>query len=225
MQVWLVDTRLMRARVALARGLAREAEEALRSAWALAETLGRYRDFRDLEDLGGGLLELFRQIVDINTLPEPVRRLIFAECPAPQQPAPTAGEASDDHAAVKSLTAADGSTGQAEAPPERRPEAESLTMIDGSSGQADDAPASPVGGSVPGAPREILLVERLSERELEVLRLIALGLPNREIGRHLHVEIQTVKFHAGNIYGKLGVENRIQAVRRARELGLLGPGV
>jgi LuxR family maltose regulon positive regulatory protein len=64
-------------------------------------------------------------------------------------------------------------------------------------------------------------VERLSERELEVLRLIACGLSNRAIALRLHVEVQTVKYHAGNIYGKLGVENRLQAVTRAQQLGLV----
>jgi LuxR family maltose regulon positive regulatory protein len=63
--------------------------------------------------------------------------------------------------------------------------------------------------------------ERLSERELEVLRLIAAGLSNPEIAQRLHVELQTVKFHASNIYGKLAVENRVRAVARAQEQGIL----
>jgi LuxR family maltose regulon positive regulatory protein len=76
-----------------------------------------------------------------------------------------------------------------------------------------------------GGPRsaEDVPNERLSERELEVLRLIAAGWSNREIAQRLHVEIQTVKFHAGNIYGKLAVANRLQAVARAQELGILSP--
>jgi LuxR family maltose regulon positive regulatory protein len=64
-------------------------------------------------------------------------------------------------------------------------------------------------------------VEPLSERELEVLRLIAQGLSNREIADRLFLALSTVKVHTRNIYGKLGVHSRIQAVTRARELGLL----
>lgn len=65
------------------------------------------------------------------------------------------------------------------------------------------------------------LVEPLSERELEVLRLVAAGLSNREIAEELFLSINTVKVHTKNIYGKLSVRGRIQAVERARELGLL----
>jgi len=65
------------------------------------------------------------------------------------------------------------------------------------------------------------LVEPLSERELEVLRLIAAGKSNREIAAALVVTLNTVKKHSSHIYGKLGVNGRTQAVARARELGLL----
>ena len=65
------------------------------------------------------------------------------------------------------------------------------------------------------------LVEPLSERELEVLSQIAEGHTNAEIGGHLHLALSTVKWHNSNIYGKLGVKNRAQAVVRARSLGLL----
>lgn len=65
------------------------------------------------------------------------------------------------------------------------------------------------------------LVEPLSERELEVLALIAEGLSNREVGDRLAIAPGTVKKHADNIYGKLGVHSRLRAVSRARELGLL----
>jgi LuxR family maltose regulon positive regulatory protein len=65
------------------------------------------------------------------------------------------------------------------------------------------------------------LVEPLSERELDVLRLIAEGLTNQEIADRLVLSLRTVKWHAGNIYGKLGVKNRTQAVARARSLGIL----
>jgi LuxR family maltose regulon positive regulatory protein len=66
-----------------------------------------------------------------------------------------------------------------------------------------------------------LLIEPLSERETEVLRLIATGLSNREIAAELVLTVGTVKRHASNIYGKLNVHKRTQAVARARELGLL----
>lgn len=64
-------------------------------------------------------------------------------------------------------------------------------------------------------------VEPLSERELDVLRLLAGGLSNREIGQQLYLSPNTVRVHTSHIYGKLGVNNRTQAVARARDLGLL----
>ncbi len=65
------------------------------------------------------------------------------------------------------------------------------------------------------------LIEPLSPRELEVLQLIALGHPNREIARQLVIAPGTVKAHTSNIYRKLEVANRTEAVNRARQLGLL----
>jgi LuxR family maltose regulon positive regulatory protein len=65
------------------------------------------------------------------------------------------------------------------------------------------------------------LIEPLSERELEVLALIADGLKNQEIADNLTVALSTVKTHINNIYGKLGVSSRVQAVTRAQELGLI----
>jgi LuxR family maltose regulon positive regulatory protein len=65
------------------------------------------------------------------------------------------------------------------------------------------------------------LVEPLSERELEVLQLIAEGLTNPEIASRLFLSLNTVKAHTRNIYGKLGVHSRTQAVARARALGAL----
>ncbi|MEZ4573144.1 MAG: LuxR C-terminal-related transcriptional regulator [Thermomicrobiales bacterium] len=65
------------------------------------------------------------------------------------------------------------------------------------------------------------LVEPLSERELEVLQLIAAGLTNADIADDLYVVVGTVKAHTHNIYSKLGVRNRTQAVVRGRELGLI----
>ena len=65
------------------------------------------------------------------------------------------------------------------------------------------------------------LIEPLSERELEVLRLIAQGLSNQEITRKLFVALSTVKGHNLRIFAKLQTKNRTEAVARARELGLL----
>jgi LuxR family maltose regulon positive regulatory protein len=66
-----------------------------------------------------------------------------------------------------------------------------------------------------------LLIEPLSQRELEVLRLVAQGLSNREISERLFVALITVKGHNQRIFGKLQVQRRTEAVARARELGLL----
>ncbi len=65
------------------------------------------------------------------------------------------------------------------------------------------------------------LVEPLSEREREVLQLIAEGLTNREIASRLFLSLNTVKAHTRNIYGKLDVHSRMHSVARARALGIL----
>ncbi len=72
-----------------------------------------------------------------------------------------------------------------------------------------------------GPTRKPALIEALSERELEVLKLIAAGKSNKEIAFDLFLAIGTVKKHTNNIFGKLGVESRTQAIARGRELGLL----
>jgi LuxR family maltose regulon positive regulatory protein len=75
----------------------------------------------------------------------------------------------------------------------------------------------------PSQPRESgsELIEPLSEREIEVLQLIAQGLSNREVGDRLYLTINTVKAHSRTIYSKLGVNNRTQAVAKARSLGII----
>jgi LuxR family maltose regulon positive regulatory protein len=61
----------------------------------------------------------------------------------------------------------------------------------------------------------------LSEREVQVLRLIADGATNKEIADELVLTVNTVKRHISNIFGKLEVSNRAQAIARARQLNLL----
>ncbi|HZB48483.1 MAG TPA: LuxR C-terminal-related transcriptional regulator, partial [Mycobacteriales bacterium] len=70
-------------------------------------------------------------------------------------------------------------------------------------------------------PRPAGLAERLTEREMEVLRLLAAGRSNAGMAAELFVEQSTVKTHLIHLYGKLGVHSRTQAVARARSLGLL----
>ena len=65
------------------------------------------------------------------------------------------------------------------------------------------------------------LIEPLTERELEILRLIAVGHSNREIAEILTISIGTVKTHSHNIYGKLDASNRTEASARAHDLNLV----
>src|SRR5262249_52323272 len=67
-----------------------------------------------------------------------------------------------------------------------------------------------------------LIVESLSAREGDILKLIAQGLSNKQIARSLAIAPETVKSHVKHIFTKLGVENRAQAVSRAKSLGLGG---
>jgi LuxR family transcriptional regulator, maltose regulon positive regulatory protein len=71
------------------------------------------------------------------------------------------------------------------------------------------------------ANRKPQMLEPLSERELEILKLIALGLSNREICERLFLALDTVKGHNRRIFDKLQVQRRTEAIARARELGLL----
>src|ERR671934_34859 len=73
----------------------------------------------------------------------------------------------------------------------------------------------PSAAGVPG------LVEPLSSREVEVLRLLATGKQNQEIADELVVALSTVKKHVTHIFDKLGATNRTEATMRAREFGLL----
>lgn len=68
---------------------------------------------------------------------------------------------------------------------------------------------------------KLLVLEALSPRETEVLRLIARGFTNQQISRHLFVSVSTVKKHVRSVISKLGVSDRTQAAVRAVELGML----
>jgi ATP/maltotriose-dependent transcriptional regulator MalT len=75
--------------------------------------------------------------------------------------------------------------------------------------------------TVDSAPTTQGLIEPLSERELEVIRLLGTDLDGPDIARQLVVSLNTVRTHTKNIYAKLGVNNRRAAVRRAQELDLM----
>jgi DNA-binding NarL/FixJ family response regulator len=81
------------------------------------------------------------------------------------------------------------------------------------------APVSPETGVA--GPGDFAPVEELTSRELEVLRLMAEGLPNKTIALRLGISEHTVKFHVNAILGKLGVASRTEAVVRATRLGLI----
>jgi DNA-binding NarL/FixJ family response regulator len=72
--------------------------------------------------------------------------------------------------------------------------------------------------------RDPAVLEQLTERERDVLRLLAHGLPNAEIAATLHVTQATVKSHVNHVLAKLGLDNRVQAAILAPETGLAGTG-
>jgi LuxR family maltose regulon positive regulatory protein len=91
-------------------------------------------------------------------------------------------------------------------------EAEKRPVLAASPGKSEDKPALS-----PAQP----LIEPLSQRELKILQLIAQGLSNREISERLFLALSTIKGHNRNIFDKLQVQSRTEAVACARELGLL----
>ena len=68
---------------------------------------------------------------------------------------------------------------------------------------------------------EETLIDTLTERESEVLELLAQGLANKQIALELGISEHTIKFHVSSIYTKLGVTNRIEAIRLGARLGLI----
>lgn len=67
------------------------------------------------------------------------------------------------------------------------------------------------------------LIEPLSSREIEVIQLIDQGFSNQQIADKMSIAASTVKTHINNIYGKLGVQTRVQAINRARRLNIIDP--
>jgi len=86
-------------------------------------------------------------------------------------------------------------------------------------GRAAPTVAAPVQRMQESSPSP--LVEPLSERELDVLKLLAQGCVDKKIAETLVIARETVHKHLRNIYGKLDVHSRTEAIARARELGLL----
>jgi LuxR family maltose regulon positive regulatory protein len=85
---------------------------------------------------------------------------------------------------------------------------------------AVNAASTKAGGTVPPSIRSRTLVDALTERELQVLRLLASDRSTAEIAAELVISISTLRTHTKRVYGKLGVHSRLQAVAKARELGL-----
>ena len=100
-------------------------------------------------------------------------------------------------------------------------EFDSLAEARAAEGDSDAILVAPRGrpGSAVAAPEEF--AEPLTPREVQVLELLAEGLPNQAIAARLRISDQTVKFHVSSISGKLGANNRTDAVRRAVRRGLI----
>ncbi len=78
------------------------------------------------------------------------------------------------------------------------------------------------GRRVWSTPSGSMVLEQLTDRELEVLGYVASGYRNREIAERLNVTVKTVEYHLSNILGRLGARSRTEAVVRAWQVGMLG---
>jgi DNA-binding NarL/FixJ family response regulator len=101
--------------------------------------------------------------------------------------------------------------------------AQRLTVLDADFSRPPGRIRPPLAAPDPGlSPEEQPpLLEELTGRELEVLRLLAEGLPNKTIAQRLEISEHTVKFHVNSLLGKLGAGSRTEAVVRATRLGLI----
>jgi DNA-binding NarL/FixJ family response regulator len=86
---------------------------------------------------------------------------------------------------------------------------------------ADALLVAPVHNRSPDPLDDVEVGEPLTSREIQVLTLLAEGLPNKAIASRLGISDQTVKFHVASVSGKLGAANRTDAVRRAVRKGLI----
>jgi DNA-binding NarL/FixJ family response regulator len=86
---------------------------------------------------------------------------------------------------------------------------------------ADALLVAPVHNRSPDSLDDVEVEEPLTSREIQVLTLLAEGLPNKAIANRLGISDQTVKFHVAAVSGKLGAANRTDAVRRAVRRGLI----
>ncbi|MBN1137279.1 MAG: AAA family ATPase [Anaerolineae bacterium] len=101
-----------------------------------------------------------------------------------------------------------------------------LTLLSALGEKLEETPLTTAAAAQPSrrgqdSKSKIPLIEPLSERELEVLHLLSTSLSTPEIADELFISVSTVRTHIKNIYGKLNAHNRIGAVERSRELGLL----
>jgi len=90
-------------------------------------------------------------------------------------------------------------------------------------GKWHKTPESPVQEPPPKPSNDQVLADlNITPREFEVLQLIAEGLSNREIAERLFLSLNTVKTHTSNVFSKLDVQRRTQAIQKAQKLGLMG---
>jgi LuxR family maltose regulon positive regulatory protein len=191
------------ARVFIAQGRFLEALDLLEQMQAVAEETGRHG--RLLESLMLRALALSAQGHTEQALPPLVRALSLAE------PGGYVRTFADEGTPIAQLLTLVKARGMA---PEEAYVDKLLAAIG-----FEERPGQPA--ARPRQASTFPLIEPLSERELEVLSLVAAGLSNREIAAKLVIAEGTVKKHLHNIFGKLNVRSRTQAVMRASELGLL----
>jgi len=100
---------------------------------------------------------------------------------------------------------------------------EIISELDGTTPAAPAAPATPATPAAPAAGPPGHLPEPLSQAEARVLRFLQTSLSAPEIARELYVSVNTVRTHMRHVYDKLGAHRRLEALDRARALGLLAP--